>query len=296
MFECSRDQSRPRQLLRPKRVVNSTLNSNLNGGGNQPTNNTNGGSASPSLNAKRNGTTNLNGNGKQGNLQSNYIRDDVNVDNLDFTKKILHTSWHPKDNIIAIAATNNLYIFYNKENSAASTPSSSAHYTSLTNTIMPLNSNSFNNTISNNLSSPLLTTTTAVPILTNTVNDINNSATTPSSLTTSNTTPNTLNKANQIITTLEETQQQDCSLTIPTSSAVITTCSQLHLSNSSIVTTLNTNQLQTNNNQNLNSSFYTAPTSMNNTATLIPVNITSAINNSSTTNTIESSATSSMSM
>jgi hypothetical protein len=296
MFECSRDQSRPRQLLRPKRVVNSTLNSNLNGGNsnNQPTNNTNGGNASPSLNAKRNGTTNLNG--KQGNLQSNYIRDDVNVDNLDFTKKILHTSWHPKDNIIAIAATNNLYIFYNKENSAASTPSSLAHYTSLTNTIMPLNNNTFNNTISNNLAA-----TPAVPILTNSVNDINNPITTTSSTTTPplNNTPstNTLHKANQIITTLEETQQQDCSLTIPTSSAVITTCSQLHLSNSSIVTSLNNNQLQTNNNnQNLNSSFYTAPASMTSTATLIPVNIALTNNNSNAATPIESSATSSMSM
>lgn len=44
------------------------------------------------------------------------IKDEVNVDNLDFTKKILHTSWHPKDNIVAIAATNSLYVFYNKEN------------------------------------------------------------------------------------------------------------------------------------------------------------------------------------
>ncbi|MBN3301968.1 2ABG phosphatase, partial [Amia calva] len=44
-------------------------------------------------------------------------KDDISVDSLDFTKKILHTAWHPAQNIIAIAATNNLYIFQDKVNS-----------------------------------------------------------------------------------------------------------------------------------------------------------------------------------
>ncbi|XP_024907604.1 protein phosphatase 2, regulatory subunit B, gamma [Pteropus alecto] len=44
-------------------------------------------------------------------------RDDISVDSLDFSKKILHTAWHPAENIIAIAATNNLYIFQDKVNS-----------------------------------------------------------------------------------------------------------------------------------------------------------------------------------
>ncbi|MBN3283089.1 2ABG phosphatase, partial [Polyodon spathula] len=44
-------------------------------------------------------------------------KDDINVDSLDFSKKILHTAWHPAENIIAIAATNNLYIFQDKVNS-----------------------------------------------------------------------------------------------------------------------------------------------------------------------------------
>ncbi|KAI3351728.1 hypothetical protein L3Q82_020563 [Scortum barcoo] len=44
-------------------------------------------------------------------------KDDISVDSLDFTKKILHTAWHPSENIIAIAATNNLYIFQDKLNS-----------------------------------------------------------------------------------------------------------------------------------------------------------------------------------
>lgn len=38
-------------------------------------------------------------------------KDEITVDCLDFNRKILHTAWHPKDNIIAVAATNNLYLF-----------------------------------------------------------------------------------------------------------------------------------------------------------------------------------------
>ncbi|KAL5035058.1 hypothetical protein BDV3_004522 [Batrachochytrium dendrobatidis] len=33
------------------------------------------------------------------------------VDNLDFSKRILHPSWHPRENTVAIAATNNLFLF-----------------------------------------------------------------------------------------------------------------------------------------------------------------------------------------
>ncbi|EYC03098.1 hypothetical protein Y032_0096g2936 [Ancylostoma ceylanicum] len=40
--------------------------------------------------------------------------DELAADSLDFTRKILHTAWHPKENIIALAATNNLYIFSDK--------------------------------------------------------------------------------------------------------------------------------------------------------------------------------------
>ncbi|KAG0172751.1 protein phosphatase 2A regulatory subunit cdc55 [Apophysomyces sp. BC1034] len=32
-------------------------------------------------------------------------------DSMEFSKKILHASWHPKENTIAVAATNNLFIF-----------------------------------------------------------------------------------------------------------------------------------------------------------------------------------------
>lgn len=30
---------------------------------------------------------------------------------VDYNKKILHTSWHPHESTIAVAATNNLFIF-----------------------------------------------------------------------------------------------------------------------------------------------------------------------------------------
>lgn len=35
----------------------------------------------------------------------------MDFDNIDFKKAILHLSWHPQENTVAIAATNNLYIF-----------------------------------------------------------------------------------------------------------------------------------------------------------------------------------------
>ena len=37
------------------------------------------------------------------------MREDT--DYMDYSKKILHSSWHPKENTIAVAATNNLFIF-----------------------------------------------------------------------------------------------------------------------------------------------------------------------------------------
>nr|XP_023415596.1 serine/threonine-protein phosphatase 2A 55 kDa regulatory subunit B delta isoform isoform X3 [Loxodonta africana] len=43
-------------------------------------------------------------------------KDEISVDSLDFNKKILHTAWHPVENVIAVAATNNLYIFQDKIN------------------------------------------------------------------------------------------------------------------------------------------------------------------------------------
>ncbi|KAF9329634.1 protein phosphatase 2A regulatory subunit cdc55 [Podila minutissima] len=41
----------------------------------------------------------------------NGKKDDINVESIDFSKKILHASWHPNENSIAVAATNNLFIF-----------------------------------------------------------------------------------------------------------------------------------------------------------------------------------------
>ncbi|XP_074643396.1 serine/threonine-protein phosphatase 2A 55 kDa regulatory subunit B beta isoform-like isoform X2 [Tubulanus polymorphus] len=42
-------------------------------------------------------------------------KDEISVDCLDFSKKIIHTAWHPLENIIAVAATNNLYVFQSKD-------------------------------------------------------------------------------------------------------------------------------------------------------------------------------------
>jgi len=39
------------------------------------------------------------------------LRDAMQLETLDFNKKILHASWHPRENTIAIAATNNLFLY-----------------------------------------------------------------------------------------------------------------------------------------------------------------------------------------
>lgn len=38
-------------------------------------------------------------------------KEGMNLETVDFNKKILHASWHPRENTIAIAATNNLFLF-----------------------------------------------------------------------------------------------------------------------------------------------------------------------------------------
>jgi len=52
-----------------------------------------------------------NAKGANANANGNGNRSPVDVDNIDFNKKILHASWHPKEDTIAIAATNNLFLF-----------------------------------------------------------------------------------------------------------------------------------------------------------------------------------------
>jgi len=41
-------------------------------------------------------------------------KDEISVEMLDFNHKILHAHWHPTDNVVAVAATNNLYLFTGK--------------------------------------------------------------------------------------------------------------------------------------------------------------------------------------
>lgn len=49
--------------------------------------------------------------GMSPNLRENGGIDLIDTDKIDFSKKILHSSWHPNEDSIAVAATNNLFIF-----------------------------------------------------------------------------------------------------------------------------------------------------------------------------------------
>lgn len=49
-------------------------------------------------------------------MRGKQRKDEISVDSLDFSKKILHTAWHLSENIVAVMATNNLYIFQDKVN------------------------------------------------------------------------------------------------------------------------------------------------------------------------------------
>jgi len=39
----------------------------------------------------------------------------LNADDIDHTKKVLHVAWHPWEDIIAVAANNNLYLYAGKK-------------------------------------------------------------------------------------------------------------------------------------------------------------------------------------
>ncbi|BGP31745.1 protein phosphatase 2A regulatory subunit cdc55 [Rhodotorula toruloides] len=51
----------------------------------------------------------------------------IDTESIDYNKKILHASWHPRENTIAIAATNNLFIY---SASSGSAPASSSNASS----------------------------------------------------------------------------------------------------------------------------------------------------------------------
>jgi len=55
---------------------------------------------------------------------ANGVRTPIDVDNIDFNKKILHASWHPREDTIAIAATNNLFLFAKSGTSNTAAPNS----------------------------------------------------------------------------------------------------------------------------------------------------------------------------
>ena len=50
--------------------------------------------------------------------QGGRMRKETDADQIDFNKKILHMSWHPFEDSIAIAATNNVSIFFETMNFA----------------------------------------------------------------------------------------------------------------------------------------------------------------------------------
>ncbi|BGP24324.1 hypothetical protein Rt10032_c03g1552 [Rhodotorula toruloides] len=50
----------------------------------------------------------------------------IDTESIDYNKKILHASWHPRENTIAIAATNNLFIYSASSSSPAPASSSNA--------------------------------------------------------------------------------------------------------------------------------------------------------------------------
>jgi len=49
---------------------------------------------------------------KLGRSKKEPKKDEINPDQIDFTKKALHVAWHPKQNLIAVGAANNLYLYY----------------------------------------------------------------------------------------------------------------------------------------------------------------------------------------
>ena len=38
-------------------------------------------------------------------------KDEIVADSLDYTRKVLHAAWHPRENVLALCATNNLFMF-----------------------------------------------------------------------------------------------------------------------------------------------------------------------------------------
>jgi serine/threonine-protein phosphatase 2A regulatory subunit B len=64
-------------------------------------------STSPTTaNGKKNGSRA--GSPAAGSVQGQRMRKETDADQIDFNKKILHMSWHPFEDSIAIAATNNV--------------------------------------------------------------------------------------------------------------------------------------------------------------------------------------------
>lgn len=48
---------------------------------------------------------------KLGRGPSRKSDNELNADNIDFTRKVLHVAWHPQNDIVAVATNNNLYLY-----------------------------------------------------------------------------------------------------------------------------------------------------------------------------------------
>ena len=48
---------------------------------------------------------------KLGRKKETKKSDEINPDTIEFTKKALHVAWHPRENLIAVGAANNLYLY-----------------------------------------------------------------------------------------------------------------------------------------------------------------------------------------
>ena len=62
--------------------------------------------------------------------QGSRMRKETDADQIDFNKKILHMSWHPFEDSIAIAATNNVSIWALSDSPSLPDPSSPFHSSS----------------------------------------------------------------------------------------------------------------------------------------------------------------------
>ncbi|KAI3386335.1 hypothetical protein SNEBB_006154 [Seison nebaliae] len=103
MYEASRSAQSSCDTLRPRRIIDEnflctdeTMNNSTNIDASSSTTSNN---PSPSPIPSRS------------TIFENYSRTDVNSENLDYQRKIVHCAWHPTEDIITVATVNSLFIY-----------------------------------------------------------------------------------------------------------------------------------------------------------------------------------------